>query len=121
MLKRISHIAISILLLVATTGLTISSHYCGELMRAMENQSATSSCCDKDSECCDHEANTLRIDSEFESSKIGPDFNQYATIVPRSTLVAVEKHSVGGNLTIHFEGPIPPTQEFLSNIQVYIL
>ncbi len=122
MLKRISHIAISILLLVATTGLTISHHYCGELMRAMANQSAASSCCDKDSECCDHEANTLRLDSEFESSKGNSDFCQLAILTSRPLVIIEEELSTNANLISHFKGPLPPNiQELLSNIQVYIL
>ena len=120
--KRISHIAISIMLLVATTGLTISHHYCGELMQAMDNQSAASSCCDATSECCDHEANTLRLDSEFESSISGIDFSQYAISVLGPIKLTEGEHLVSSNFSIHFEGPLPPpTQEFLSNIQVYIL
>ena len=85
---------------MANTGLTISHHYCGELMRAMANHSAASSCCDKDSDCCDHEANTLRLDSEFESSEGNADFCQLAILTPR---------------------PFVIIQELLSNIQVYIL
>ena len=123
MLKRISHIAISILLLITTTGLTISRHYCDEsMLAAAHDASGESSCCDKTSECCQHEANTLRLESEFEATNCNADFSQLATIAPRPVVLAEEDLPVNVTQFSHFEGPLPPlTQELLSNIQVYIL
>ncbi len=122
MLKRISHIAISILLLIATTGMTISRHYCDESMKRADDNSGASSCCDKTSECCEHEANTFRLDTEFESSQGNTNFCQFEIITPRPIVLTEEELPVNLAQISHFEGPLPPrTQEVLSNIQVYIL
>lgn len=122
MLKRISHIAISILLLIATTGLTISRNYCDESMMAAHDASGESSCCDKKSECCQHEANTLRLDSEFESTKGNSDFSQFVIIATRPIVLTEEYLPIKVTQISHFDGPLPPlTRDVLSNIQVYIL
>ena len=122
MLKRISHIVISIMLLVATTGLTIGRHYCDELIMPSNDSSETHSCCDKSSECCHHEFNTLRLDSEFESSEGKTDFSQLAVLAPQPFVFIEEEILVSVISKFHYEGPLPPNnQELLSNIQVYIL
>mgnify|MGYP001812428967 CR=1 FL=1 len=110
------------MLLVATTGLTIGRHYCDELIMAANEKSEATSCCDKTSECCDHDVNTLRLDSEFESSESNTDFSQLAVLVPQPFVIIEEELPVSVTSKSHFEGPLPPNiQELLSNIQVYIL
>jgi hypothetical protein len=91
-------------------------------MMAAHDASGESSCCDKTSECCQHEANTLRLDSEFEFTKGNADFSQFAIIAQRPIVLTEKELPVTVKLISHFEGPLPPlTTELLSNIQVYIL
>lgn len=107
---------------MATTGMTISRHYCDESMKPSHDISGASSCCDKTSECCQHEANTFRLDSEFESKEGNTDFSQFAVVTPRPIVLTEEELPVNNTQISFFEGPPPPlTQELLSNIQVYIL
>lgn len=64
MLKKSIHISISILLLLATTGITVSAHYCGDNLRSLALVSIPVSCCD-DASCCHTETHFYQIDDDF--------------------------------------------------------
>ena len=122
MSRRVSHIIISIILLIATTGLTVSWHYCGESLKSIQTKSDPHACCDKTTQCCHDEIKTFRLNWEFESSEFKTDFSQIAVFIPRPIGLTEEELPVNLTSISFFEGPIPPnTQELLSNLQVYIL
>jgi len=64
MLKKSMHIFISLLLLFATTGISISAHYCGDKLRAVSFMSKPDSCCD-DASCCHDETHFYQLDNDF--------------------------------------------------------
>ncbi|MDT8394583.1 MAG: hypothetical protein RQ761_12120 [Bacteroidales bacterium] len=64
MLKKSIHILISILLLLATTGISISAHYCGEKLRAVSLMNTPAGCCD-DASCCLNETQFYQLDDDF--------------------------------------------------------
>lgn len=61
MLKKSVHIILSFLLLVATSGLFLSKHYCGGKLLSVSLFQTASSCCDSDS-CCQHETAIIQLD-----------------------------------------------------------
>ena len=120
--RRISHIILSIALLIATSGMTICSHYCGESLKSLKSATDSSSCCDKKTGCCHDEISTFRLDYDFEFSEHKTDFTQIGKLIPRPFVFAEEYLPVNATSTSYFKGPLPPnTQELLSRIQVYIL
>ncbi len=113
---------LSIALLIATTGMSICTHYCGESLKSVKAALDTSACCDKKTECCHDELSTFRLDCEFESSEHKTDFTQVAKFIPRPSIYTEEELPVNVTSISFFEGPLPPnTQKLLSNLQVYIL
>ncbi len=72
MLKRITHIALSFLLLTATMGISVSKHYCGSrLVEVSINSEAIPCCADMgNSGCCHDETEYFQFDEDF----VSPDF-----------------------------------------------
>jgi len=69
MLKRFSHISLSLLLLISTVGFAVSKHYCGDaLVDVAYNQNADS-CCD-DGACCHNETLVYQLDEDFSAPAI---------------------------------------------------
>jgi hypothetical protein len=65
MLKRISHIILSLVLLVSTMGMAVSKHYCGEnLVSVSVFSNDNDSCCDMDN-CCQNETNVYQVKEDF--------------------------------------------------------
>ena len=77
MSKKVQHIVISILLLVATTGFTSFRHYCGEELISKSIMSDQAGCCDESSACCHDEAQTYHIDGDFFSVFYDYSFGQF--------------------------------------------
>ncbi len=65
MLRKISHIIVTLLLITTTTGATFSMHYCGgELISASVNKEVKT-CCDGTGECCENITIHLDIDDDY--------------------------------------------------------
>ena len=66
MLKIFSHIALSLLLLVSTVGMTVSKHYCGNSLVSVSisGNSEESSCCDMEN-CCHSETQIFQLKEDF--------------------------------------------------------
>jgi len=67
MIRKIIHIALSVFLMVATTGITISIHYCGgEYVYTSINKEAKS-CCDGMGGCCENKTIHLEVKDDYVS------------------------------------------------------
>jgi hypothetical protein len=68
MIKKFFHIALSLMLLVATTGMAISKHYCGGELSQVEMGVEKMHCCDDPQDmpedCCSDEHITFQIPQE---------------------------------------------------------
>jgi hypothetical protein len=64
MVKRISHISLSFLLLIATAGFAVSKHYCGEDLVSVNLFNEAESCCD-DGNCCHNETVFYQVGEDF--------------------------------------------------------
>lgn len=64
MLKRISHIALSLVLLATTIGMVVSKHYCNENLVSVSFFTEADSCCDMDN-CCHTETLVHQLKADF--------------------------------------------------------
>ncbi|MFP4092397.1 MAG: HYC_CC_PP family protein [Cyclobacteriaceae bacterium] len=85
MIKKIFHIALSLILLVATTGMAISKHYCGGELSKVEMGMEKIHCCDEPQEmpddCCEDEHLTYQLpQDDFQFSQFDFEFAQQALI-----------------------------------------
>ena len=80
MLKKVSHIVISLILLVSTTGLTISKHYSmGELFDVSFIGEADR-CCPIPCDCCEDEFEFHRLEVEFVGSDVQISINKVSVV-----------------------------------------
>lgn len=64
MIKGISHITLSVLLLVITAGFAVSRHYCGDSLVDIAYNKNADPCCDTGS-CCHNEIQFYQLDEDF--------------------------------------------------------
>lgn len=122
MFRKVSHIVISVLLLMSTMGLTLSAHYCGENLKSISISGHADSCCDIPQGCCHDEAGTFRIDDDFDSSTLQIDTKLIVSLIMDYPNPIFDELSARDFQIISFIEPPPPTvPQLLSRIQVYIL
>ncbi len=85
MLKKISHIIVSVLLVIGSTGFTTYKHYCGEDLMGESIQTEQEDCCDVALTCCYEEVETIQIDVEYLSTSF--DYNFEQIVVETSSLL----------------------------------
>lgn len=68
MLKKAGHIAIILLLLIATSGVTITKHYCGNALIGSSIFSSPKECCNGPCKDCRNETKTIKVTDTFESA-----------------------------------------------------
>lgn len=74
MIKRAGFFLITLLLLLGTSGLTITRHYCGGRLMNISIYSSPDNCCKGDCPGCHNEKIKFRITDQFESSQARIDF-----------------------------------------------
>lgn len=122
MLRKVSHIVISILLLTATMGLTLSSHYCGEKLKSISVVADPVSCCDIPNGCCHDEAETFRVENDFASSSFLFESKLLVSLIlDYSNSYIAELSAKIFPISSFIEPPPPTIKQVLSRIQVYIL
>jgi hypothetical protein len=124
MLRRFSHITLSVLLLTTTMGFAVSKHFCGNTFVTFKIFGEAKSCCG-DSDCCHNENHFYQVDDDFSAVQI-QDIPQLAeTDILGHELFSFELISEDENSDNHiifFDSPPPPKiQEVLSLQQAYLL
>lgn len=72
MIKKISHIIISLVLIISTAGITIQAHYCMNELKSVGFYTDAQSCCEDGMECSQCENHSFQI------QKLKVDFIQTA-------------------------------------------
>ncbi len=122
MLKKTSHIVLSLLLLISTIGLTISAHYCGENLKSISVINDPDSCCDIPNGCCHDEAETFRVENDFASSSFLFESKLLVSLIlDYSNSYIAELSAKIFPISSFIEPPPPTIKQVLSRIQVYIL
>ena len=122
MLRKISHIFLSLLILVTTMGLTIDKHYCGTRLVSVSIFSETESCCDMTSNCCHDDTDTYKLDVDYTLSQLNIDFVQTPFEIPGLSFYYLSLFD-RRSLDAEFASFIPPRkiQATLSIFQTYRL
>ena len=80
MVKRISHILISLLLIIATTGVTFTRHYCGGNLISSSLLGKTHNCCGTHCKSCHTEVSTYKVADNFAATTFKIDHAQELTL-----------------------------------------
>ncbi len=67
MFRKIINIIIVFLLLISTSGFTISRHYCGDNLVSVVINSEAKSCCDMHG-CCHDESEFFKVNNDFSNN-----------------------------------------------------
>ncbi len=124
MLKKFSHIILSVVLLVSTVGVAVSKHYCSGSFVSVSVFNEAESCCG-DSDCCHNETNFYKVKDDFSAPAVlsapvlaeldilGHDlFSDILTLLPETETAEI----------LYDSSPPPPTiQKALSLRQIYLL
>ena len=139
MVKILSHIVLSSLLLVSATGITINLHYCNGHLYDLALNAPAHDCCDSDmddnachldhdqakSDQCDNETIKLESTNDFFVSSYTFDFNNEHSIdlfFPTQLLIeesVTAETPVSGIL--HLKKPPPTHEVVLSQIQSFLI
>lgn len=121
MLKRIIHIALALLLLVSTSGMTISKHYCGTNLEFVSILTTPESCCDIPG-CCHNEEVKVEIEDDYSVTSFNYDFTVFSLELP--SLMELFQFDVPESTSeFHIYNYLPErkTQTVLSRLQAYLL
>ncbi|MDD2799539.1 MAG: hypothetical protein PHV20_13190 [Bacteroidales bacterium] len=110
MSKKIFHIALIFTLILATAGVSVTRHYCGEKLISVNLVTEPTSCCGDASSCCHNESIHLIVNDDFVSSDqaqlpIVKTFTLDWLLSPSVRTFAIEtlpQHSIALS---NFEGP----------------
>lgn len=121
MVKRASHIVLVLLLLVSTSGITISKHYCGGNLRAVTIMTTPDPCCDTEG-CCHNDTEVYQVSDDYSITFLYIDFEQ--EVVPVPVLLAYNSSELirPDVKNIYTESHSPPGVRLsLSTIQTFRL
>lgn len=124
MLKRISHIILSLVLLVSTIGMAVSKHYCEESLVSVSVFSDNDSCCDMDN-CCHNETQVYQLKEDFSipANPTIPDLSELDLWGNDLFTVELLNNPETEVAALNFieTPPLLPIQKTLSLKQVYLL
>lgn len=136
-MKIFGHIALSFLLLLTASGVTINMHFCqGHIYDLALNIPANSCCADDDSMChhdqnqaktnhCDDKTIKLKATDNFLIYSFYPDFKNYhSDNIFFESQIQIENRitTVTGLTRLNYDNKPPPTQEvILSQIQSFLI
>ncbi|MGQ8336721.1 HYC_CC_PP family protein [Sunxiuqinia sp. A32] len=125
MTKRFIHITMTLMLIVASIGFTITKHYCGDELVDLSITGNVDSCCDMQDGCCHDESQAFHLNQDY-TSPVVIDHVYYFTFVtfeiPQFCIERQEE--INTTLSALNFGESPPPKDvlhFLSDVQVYRL
>lgn len=127
MYGKIPNIILVILFLIATTGFTVSRHYCHTRLVSIEINNETKSCCDDQKDnCCHVETEYFQVNDYFINSFTHFDFRNYFTIdldLVANFLFSIYYRGDNTNDLISYTDSSPPlrTKTILAKLNTYLL
>lgn len=108
MLRNVTNIIMTCLLLISTTGFAVSKHYCGADLISVDLKTDAESCCD-DGMCCDTETRFLQMDNDFLA--VAPQKNlepsHAFTIIMAKSEVVIATPETGPINSFNYTAPPP--------------
>lgn len=125
MFRKLLNILISVLLLVSTTGFSISKHYCGDHLVSVKVFVQDEQCCSMP-DCCHTESSFAQLDDDFVYSSTDINLNNdlnYDIVHYPLVLINCNYGIDGTNRIVSkFESPPPPRlQTRLIKLQTFLL
>ena len=125
MLKKLSHIVLSTLLLLSTIGLAVSRHYCGEKLVEISLTGEVGSCCDMQSNCCHDESQTFQLDQDYPVPVVMNHVDYFVFVIFEIQTFLTDFQQTTNLTSNLFEvsesPPIKEVSQFLCDIQVFRL
>jgi len=101
MFKRAGHILVILLLLLGTTGVTITRHYCGVNLVRTSLYSAPHHCCNENCPRCHDERINVRITDTYESSQSQINFTAgFKNLLEQHSLPTILAFSNASNIAL---------------------
>ncbi len=122
MLRKIKHIVLALLLLVSTSGIAISKHYCGANLKSVSILTTPESCCELPVGCCHNEKVEIEIEDDYSGASFNYDFSMFAVELP-SLLESFQLDLSASTSEFHVYNYLPERrmQTILSCLQTYRL
>ncbi len=124
MIKKASHIFLSMLLFLSTTGLAISKHFCGGELISTALYVEADSCCDSD-DCCNNETEVFQLNEDFSVSaalelpeSVTIDLFAFPLVVMN---ISIEGNTLSDKFLIADSQSPPKIQTSLAKRQSYLL
>ena len=122
MVRKISHIILSLLLLLATTGITVHQHYCMGKVVKTGYLHEPSPCCGEENDCCSNESETFQLNEDYTASHNIPDFQDNYFEIPELRLLFSSRLTVSQSQGETKKVLRPPDiSKVLALLQVYSL
>ncbi len=125
MFRKVSNIFVTFLLLVSTTGFSISKHYCGNELVFIKLIGEAKSCCESGT-CCHTDSEIVQLRGDFvnAATEVNFDNNLVINIIQfqlQSRFISIEIENRILPL-IRFESPPPPKiLTKLADLQTFLL
>ncbi|MDP4184584.1 MAG: hypothetical protein Q8862_05410 [Bacteroidota bacterium] len=122
MIKKVSHIILALLLILATAGLTISKHYCGNNLVSVSLSGQDKSCCGDNCGCCHTKTTHVQVSETFvfSASDIQLDTPVFCVPVQTEILLSHPKYTLK-QAPLHLSDPAPPSYDSISSfLQVFL-
>jgi len=97
MFIKVINITLIFTLFLATTGFSVSKHYCGDRLVSVSVNTDTKPCCDMNNGCCKNETEHLQLKDNF----VTPIISDNIQIVEIDFLSSIIFSSIGDKLDIN--------------------
>jgi len=120
-LKKSFSILLSFLLLLSTVGISVSRHYCGDILKNSAILSPVDWCDDMEmpTDCCHDEIDHYELQDDFQTTEISFDLNQGFALISFYQVSFIDNISDSEDIKYsQLEPPSPPQVEENIYIQV---
>jgi hypothetical protein len=123
MIRRLFHIILVLIVLLLTSGVTITRHFCGNNLRSVAIMNTPPSCCDMEG-CCHNETVTIVLEDDF--TPVWSDALSHNSVTELFPVEMADLSDSGMLKVIPvpkfiIKPPPAPVGERLASLQVYIL
>ncbi|MCA1757431.1 MAG: hypothetical protein LC649_08245 [Bacteroidales bacterium] len=123
MLRRVLHIILVVTVVMVTSGVTITRHFCGDSLRSVALMTTPQACCDMEG-CCHNETVTILLEDDF--TPIWSDVLSHENVielfpVQLADMSEASMTKVNPHFNSNRKPPPIPLGERLASLQVYIL